>query len=592
MKKVLCSFILIVNLSFLYGNDLYDDFHSFYDSAINETNGEKSLVYSFKMLEIANQLNNNELIAKSKIEIASDYIQLGNYLVALKYAIQVQETFENIHDIEVGDNYLGMTYNLIGSIYIRLENYFKAIIYFQKAASCHHDYNLVLFDDYYNIGETYRLLNRNDSAFYYLRLAEKLLVEDKLDSLRWSFVNCDLGLVYLQNQENQKGDSLLKISLNYFLNKGHLSPVCESYYEMANIYYKNKDNKKAENYAHKALAMGLESNLNNTIVKIYNLLGKIAVEKGDYQHAYEYEKQYYVYKDSLVNSKVVSQIAEQRAEFEIERKQVEVDHFKALSKARIKFIVILSTGLLSILILALFLWRVNKKRKQANELLGEYNEELTQKNQIIHMALEEKEVLMKEIHHRVKNNLQIISSIISLQNMRIDDERTQEIFREMQRRIMAISSIHQKLYQGDSVSQINIKEYLTEVVDSIHTAFNNEALGVSYEVMVNNVRLDIDAAVSMGLIVNELATNAYKYAFKSDRNNHFLVSLRNLEQGCELQVIDNGSGINDKIDILNSDSLGLRMVNLLARQMKGKVTFENNNGAHFNIILNELNLLN
>ncbi|HCC31580.1 MAG TPA: hypothetical protein DEQ03_16255 [Marinilabiliales bacterium] len=193
--------------------------------------------------------------------------------------------------------------------------------------------------------------------------------------------------------------------------------------------------------------------------------------------------------------------------------------------------------------------------------------------------------MLKEIHHRVKNNLQIISSIINLQSMRIKDKATQEIFEEMQRRILAISSIHQKLYQSDSVTSINMKDYLSEVVDSIHIAFNNPQLNVKYEIMIQQIVMDIDSAVSMGLMVNELATNAYKYAFKPAQNNQFLVKLENPEpEKYQLTVKDNGLGLPTDFSLTKANSLGLRMVSLLTRQLKGNIRFYNQDGAVFEVV--------
>jgi two-component sensor histidine kinase len=174
--------------------------------------------------------------------------------------------------------------------------------------------------------------------------------------------------------------------------------------------------------------------------------------------------------------------------------------------------------------------------------------------------------------------------------MQIDNADTQEVFNEMQRRILAISSIHQKLYSGDSVSLINMKDYLGEVVESIHMAFNNNKIDVGYEIAIQNVKLDIDAAVSIGLIVNELTTNAYKYAFKPNRENMLVLTLiQNKQNNIELTFKDNGNGMQKNFDIEATESLGLRMVNLLTRQQKGTLEYKNDNGAMFSILFRKNN---
>ncbi len=585
MKKI--KFILIslfVCFSpFLKGQNTIDMFNLYKDSAIIETNGEKSLPFSLTMLKIARELNIDSLLTSSYIELSHDYRRLGNYTEALNYAILASKYYER----KIVDSFgtLGLTYTLIGNIYSNQLNFEKAIEYYRKAVKVHENYfyKPLLGDALTGIGELYRVNSSFDSAYYYFGLADSVYKASKSDSSRMALSNCNLGLVLMAQNKVEHADSLLELSFKYYLEKGNYYPVCISYYEIAKKAFIDGNILKAVEFSQLAIKMALENNLTEYARDIYLLLSEIAKYNRDFEQAHYNLVKHHQYQDSLVNNKVLSQMAEMRAEFEIGRKQTEVDYFRDISKARTKMLYVFSIALFLIFSLALFLYRINKKRKEANYLLSEYNEELTQKNEIIHVALQDKDVLMKEIHHRVKNNLQIISSIISLQNMRITDEKVQAVFSEMQRRILAISSIHQKLYQSESISQINMKEYLEEVVDSIHIAFNNNELNVSYEILVQNVNLSIDAAVSIGLIVNELTTNSYKYAFEPAKRNHLIIGLSTKKEGCTLVVRDNGMGIPENIDILQSNSLGLRMVNLLARQLKGKVDIDSKNGAAFSI---------
>ncbi len=586
MKITLLSLSLLIycTLSTMGQNDL-EKYILYMDSAIAETNGEKSLPYSFAMLKLARKLNVDTLISDSYFELSHDYRRLGNYTEALNYAIMASEYHEQLASDLSSSYTLGLTYTLIGNNYFSLGNQAKSIEYYRKAVTAHKqcNYKSLLGDALTGIGEIFRLNNGFDSAFYYFSLADSVYKTIKVDSSRQALSNCNMGLVLMAQNKTLQADSLLQLSFDYYIAEGNYYPVCISYYEIAKKAFADNDMEKAVEYSKWAIDMALENNITEYARDIYLLLSEIAKHKKDFEQAHYNLVKYHQYQDSLVNDKVLSQMAEMRAEFEIGRKQTEVDYFKDISKARTNLLYVFSIALVLIFALALFLYRVNNKRKEANNLLLEYNEELTQKNDIIHIALQDKDVLMKEIHHRVKNNLQIISSIISLQNMRITDEKVQGVFSEMQRRILAISSIHQKLYQSESVSQINMKEYLEEVVDSIHTAFNNDDLNVIYEILVQNVNLSIDSAVSIGLIVNELTTNSYKYAFKPSKSNHLVIGLSTSKDGCTLLVRDNGMGIPKDIDILQSNSLGLRMVNLLARQLKGSVNIESDNGAIFSI---------
>ena len=568
--------ILLIYNTFLFAENEQAKFLRYKDSAIQETNGEISLTYSLKMLNIAKQLSNDSLIIMSYIELTHDYNKLGNYPEALNYALKLAKIYEKNLEYFKKKGALGMAYNLIANTYYNLRNYSKAIEYQKKACLAHKEirFKPLLGDDYIGLGEIFRINHMIDSAFYYFSLADSIYKNFNTDSSRLALSNCNLGLAHLALNNTKQADSLLQLSFDYYIPNKNFHTVGIAYYEIAKNAFEKANFAKANKYSEQAIELALKNNFTEQARDIYLLLHELAAKNKQYKKANEYLSKHYQYKDSLINTKVVSKMAEQRAEFEIGQKQNEVDHFKALSKARTIIVYSLSIGLLLIVVLALFLVRVNRRRKEVNYELGDKNIKLNQ-------ALQDKEMLMREIHHRVKNNLQIISSIISLQNGRVNDFKMREVFTEMQRRIMAISSIHQKLYKGNSVSQINMKDYLEEIVASIHIAFNNDSLNVNYEILVQNVELDVDSAVSIGLIVNELTTNSYKYAFIPDEINHFIVSLNENEKGCELIVQDNGQGVPEGFDILNSDSLGLKMVNLLSRQRKGTVNYSADQGSKF-----------
>lgn len=584
-------FVLIITISLcfvlkVYSQSQMEVFSLNRDSAIFYTNGEKSLPYSFELLRLANEMGSDSCKAVAFQELAFDYRNLASFSNALKYAYKAAEIYEKYEQ----SGSLGMMYNVIGTIYLHLTNYKKAQEFFYKSIQAHKNYHYkpLLVDDYSNLGEAYRLTQQYDSALNQFSKAHQLGESIEVDSSRMALVHCNLGLTYHALNKNNLSDSLLNLAFEYYKKQNEFYPICVSFYELAKSSFESGLVNKAQQHALQALQLALDNQYNKEERDVYQLLSKIAQHEKEYFKAFNYLHKYQQLKDSLVNEKVISQMGELRIEFEVEQKQKEVDFFKTLSKTRTNLALALTFGLSIIVILLLFLFRANQKRKAANALLIEQNHELDQKNHIINESLIEKEMLMKEIHHRVKNNLQIISSIISLQRMRISNEEVSQIFDEMQRRILAISSIHQKLYQSESVSTISMKDYLEEVVDSIHMAFNNDSLNATYEIAIQNVKLNIDAAVSLGLITNELTTNAYKYAFKPNNNNQILVSLRKLPGETILIIRDNGPGMEEGVDIANSDSLGLRMVTLLTRQLKGKMEIKNDHGLLFHFTFPKL----
>lgn len=578
--------LLLTAISFSQPN-LNDQFYNYIDSFDISQNSNKQLEYSYKMLEISLELDSKKHEAYSYVMIGNSYLRLSNYNSALRNILNAATIYN-----ELGlKDHLASAYSAIGTTYSKLSNYDLAIEYLKRALAIHIQSNHfeLTGDAYNNIGEAYRTSGYFDSAFVNFQKAYNNYIQYGKDSIRIAYAQCNLGLIQMGKGNTKEADLLFYKSFSYLRSKNDFYVECITNYEIAKTHFKNRNYKVAHKYAITAYELAKTKNYKEPLHKIIFLLSEISDRNNKIHDAFDYLKQYYKLNDSIISTKNISQMAEMRAEFEISQNEAEMSYLKKINKARANMLIISGIGLLGIIILSIFLYIRSKQRKFANLQLSEYNEELQQKNYIIHNQLEEKEILMKEIHHRVKNNLQIISSIINLQSMRIDNPETIEIFNEMQRRIMAISSIHQKLYQSESVSLINMNEYLSEVIEATQSAFNNTNLNVNYEISIQNVNLNIDAAVSIGLIVNELATNAYKYAFTEQKDNSLLVSLTHDGQStCLLTVKDNGPGIHEGTDIFQSNSLGLRMVSLLTRQMKGSIDTKNEEGTKIEITFKEI----
>jgi two-component system, sensor histidine kinase PdtaS len=573
-------FVLIAFLS-LSQNHSTSQYDSIRLKIIHESDQAVALQYAFELLDEANKLADSILIGRANLEISYSYNSMGNYTNALDFAIQAARKFENQNNFDE----LAMAYNAISSIYQYLKNYKLAIQYLNKAINIHSlaSDGILLSDDLLNIGEIYRLMNRYDSALYYFQNALSLYQKNQ-KIIGIAYAKCNIGLSLFQSHVDTTGLTLINESLVLLDSLGEFYPICFLYIEMGKKQLIENNYTKAKNYALLAYKIALKNSFNDQLIDALSLLSDLAQRENDYFGAFRYYKECQYFKDSLFNDKVASQMAEKRTEYEVSRKETEIVFLKKITQAQRIASVFLVISLIFIVAFAIFLWHTSRNRKITNKLLAEQNHELDQKNHIIFMALEEKEVLMREIHHRVKNNLQIISSLINLQSIRIDDPGVKEIFDEMQRRIMAISSIHQKLYQSDSVTFINMQDYIGEIIESIHSAFGNNQIIICYEISIQNVNMNIDYAVSLGLIVNELATNSYKYAFKPEVNNHLIVKLIQVETDYyQLTLHDNGPGIPEGMKIEQCQSLGLRMVMLLTRQIKGTFKYLYNQGAEFSI---------
>jgi hypothetical protein len=200
----------------------------------------------------------------------------------------------------------------------------------------------------------------------------------------------------------------------------------------------------------------------------------------------------------------------------------------------------------------------------------------------IKKSLKEKEILLQEVHHRVKNNLQIISSILNLQTRTIDDERVLELIKETRYRIMSMSFIHDLLYQTKDFTNIDFSKYLQNITSNIMNTYTlNKNIDLKLE--IEPIFLNLDLAIPCGLIVNELLTNAFKYAFPAGRKGVIKVILKSNNNTVSLSVADNGVGINNKVNYQTTETLGFQLINSLIAQIDGELKYEHNNGTKFTV---------
>jgi two-component sensor histidine kinase len=209
----------------------------------------------------------------------------------------------------------------------------------------------------------------------------------------------------------------------------------------------------------------------------------------------------------------------------------------------------------------------------------------------IKMSLKEKEVLLQEIHHRVKNNMQVISSLLNLQSGYVQDQQILEILQDSQNRVRSMALIHEKLYRSENLAQIDFGEYVRDLTADLVRSSGAQSEKVALEVRVDNVFLDIDTAVPCGLILNELVSNSLKHAFPKNLTGDLLVELRAGPEGMlQLNVVDNGIGFPQELDYHQLDSLGLQLVTSLVEQLDGTIALDPAEGTNFQIKFRRSNL--
>ncbi len=225
----------------------------------------------------------------------------------------------------------------------------------------------------------------------------------------------------------------------------------------------------------------------------------------------------------------------------------------------------------------------------ANNVVGyvAHLQDITERKNAEHLlqrSVREKEVLLKEIQHRVKNNLQVVYSLLNLQANQIEDEKVRGPFQESRNRIKAMALIQEKLYQSGDLAFIDFKQYLQHLVSSISQSFKLPRISIAVDVDLENVMLDVITCVPCALIVNELVTNAMNHAFPDNMTGMIRVGLTKNSDGIHvLSVSDNGIGFPEHIDFRKATSLGLQLVNVLTKQINGTLELSVDEGANFHL---------
>jgi len=193
-------------------------------------------------------------------------------------------------------------------------------------------------------------------------------------------------------------------------------------------------------------------------------------------------------------------------------------------------------------------------------------------------------VLLREIHHRVKNNLQVISSLLALQAGYTDDDHANQLFRESQNRVRSMALVHERLYQSHDLARIDFAEYVHELVGRLFRSYVIDQDKVQLEITADAVYLDIDMAIPCGLIINELVSNALKHAFPDERHGKVMVNLRTDSNGLHTIIVrDDGVGFPEGLNVHKTESLGLQLVTRLAGQLNATIGLLQTGGTTFEI---------
>ncbi|MEM9338135.1 MAG: histidine kinase dimerization/phosphoacceptor domain -containing protein, partial [Bacteroidota bacterium] len=314
---------------------------------------------------------------------------------------------------------------------------------------------------------------------------------------------------------------------------------------------------------------------------------------GDFEKALEKAVEFYSYRDSIRKKENEVEIAALEKKYETKKKEAEIATLQRDKAKRDVVIYLVVSFMMMTVVIALILWRNNQLKKKINLALTSKNSELEksfasireQKNQIQHQK-DRIELLLKEIHHRTKNNLQLVSSLLNLQMSEIDHPLVFEAMLKNKNQLNSMALIHQKLYRDDNLTSIAMKDYLLTLCEETKSTFGLKAEHIQLICSFEDLELDIDTAIPIGLIVNELVTNALKHAFSGKQEGTINIGLRRTGSNqFYLTVNDDGVGLSGSELISEGKNIGFgsRLINLLTLYLNGKMDISNQQGTTIEI---------
>jgi|GEM_PF-2177377 len=334
------------------------------------------------------------------------------------------------------------------------------------------------------------------------------------------------------------------------------------------------------------LAYFKEAGLTYKTSLIYRQSALFKFKQGDFKNSYldlvQYDSLNTVYQEG--NQKEV--IASMQTKYDTDLHKREAEKQAALAMASIKeskvkseIVWILAIALFALLSVFIVLFRLYQKLGSSRRVVAEQKAGIEKKEK-------EKSVLLKELHHRVKNNLQIVSSLLNLQKENAKDEAAKGAFKEGQNRVEAMALIHRYLYATDELTKLELDKYLKQLVQSIAFSYGYHKNEVKLNFDISEIPVDVDLAIPLGLIANELVSNVFKHAFKGDSAPELSIRLKN-EQGLILEIADNGPGIPDFDHAQEGSSFGMDLVHSLCSQLKAELSYQFNEGAVIRLKIQE-----
>lgn len=560
-------------LVLLRGTDLSKERQSelYNQIAFFHENLDTSLLLAKKSLKIAKEIGSQKLQAAALEEISHVQRGLGNNNLSIEATLKALRMYETLEMTEQQ----AATYNQLAINYMQDKNYPMGISFLKKALGIYSKSDKIgnQLATILNLGEMYRLEGHLDSA----TVCFKKILSFKQKNISKSLIaysQGNMGMVFNTKDSLQLAERYLLDAISIVEELG--DPYATSVYiaELGNVYQKQGDSNASESQLLAALTIAKKEGLKDQIRDFSKNLTQLYEAIGKYDQALHYQKMFQVYQDSLVNKANIQGIERIKASYEIDKRESEIGLLHTINTNQRYLLLALGGGVFVTLIFLYLLFRGNKKIQKANS-------DLSRQKVIITHREQEKALLLKELNHRVKNNLQMIASLLSLQSYELNGHPAKEAILAGKDRVEALALVHRKLYQEGVTTRIAIREYVEELVWGL---FHGYRMKFEPELIIERTTISVDTAIPLALIINELVINSIKYAFVDTAHPKLTIKIKELDSILRLEVIDNGKGFSlDKGT--KKHSFGLKLITSLVSQLDGSLKKKDAKGTYWQIEL-------
>ena len=540
---------------------------------------DSAMYYHQISRDLALENEDSLLVAKNLNSIGLIHLNQARYQLALDHL----QNSNAIHTALNNTSGMGSTLNNIGTTYERTEQYDLAIEAYKKSLllSKKVKNERVEANAYVNLGAAFLRDEEYDSAEYYQELALKLQSKRGNKSDMSETLRNLAELAFVREDYPTARDRYERaIELMTELGGGRAGPVSA----LGITYAHLGDFVQAKKYLTDALEIAEDQSDSWEKSEALLRLSRVYEMQNDLRKSLDYYQQHITLKDSLFDLEKSNQLFELQTLYDTERKNNEIENLAAnnkiqtlqLSQSQQERNLFVGLTVLALILVSFLVYNQRQKQKA---------------NQALQKAVSEKETLLKEIHHRVKNNLQVISSLLNLQSKYVEDQSAIDAVKEGQNRVKSMALIHQKLYQEDNLTGITISDYIENLAESLYSSYGVDRDRIDLNLSVEKLNLDVDTTIPLGLIINELISNTLKYAFPEDRTGQLSISLKQSESCLMLLVKDNGVGLPKDLNWKESPSFGLKLVSALAEKLKASLEINNEKGTIVSMIISQYKLV-